>query len=81
MMTTHDVRTAIEKIDEEIIRLLAERSACFHEAQEEDPESLGAEFQADVVAHWDEAADEHGWNPVVSAKICKAVTELCRQPE
>ena len=81
MMATHDVQTAIQKLDEEIIRLLSERVSLYREGQEEDPDSMSAEHQADVMAHWDEAADEHGWSPAMAMKICRSITELCRQAE
>jgi chorismate mutase len=81
MIATHDVQTAIAKLDEEIIRLLAERVSLFREAQEEDPDSLTPEHQSEVVAQWDEAADEHGWSPAMTAKLCRAVTDLCKQVE
>ena len=76
---TGDVRDKIEKLDEEILRLLADRVALSQE--EDDPDVLGAEYQADVLAQWDASADEHGWNPGFTAKICRGVLELCKPLE
>ena len=78
---TGDVRDKIAQIDEELIQLLAERRALCQEAQEEDPDILGDEAQTDVHAQWDEAADEHGWNPPILARICKAIIDLCRSAD
>lgn len=78
---TGDVRDKIEKIDEEILRLLADRVSLCQEAHEEDAELLGPEYQADTIAHFDAAADEHGWNPAPATRVCRSILELCRPLE
>lgn len=81
MIATEDLTARLEKVDEEIIRLIAERVALCQEAAEEDPEALGGETWAEVHAHWDAAADEHGWNPSTTMKVVKPLNDLCRQGE
>ena len=81
MIVKHDVRQSISKIDEEIIRLLSERVSLTQEILEEDPDVLSAEYQTDVVAQWDEAADEHGWNPAHLAKICRGILDLSKHAD
>jgi chorismate mutase len=81
MKVAHDITQKIEKIDTEIIQLLAERVSLYQEASEEDPDALSIEQAADSQAQWDEAADEHGWNPAILMKICRGVLELCRQAD
>jgi chorismate mutase len=78
---THNIHDKIEKIDEEILRLLHDRASICQDAAEEDPELLGPEYQSDVVAQWDAAADEHGWNPAATMRVCRGVIDLCKPLE
>ncbi|MFA6523115.1 MAG: hypothetical protein WCS85_01995 [Candidatus Peribacteraceae bacterium] len=77
----HDVQDKIRMIDEELIRLLADRVALTQEMSEDDPEAISVEQQGDTVAFWDESADEHGWNPSILVRICRGILELCRQAD
>jgi chorismate mutase len=81
MTALHDAHHKIEKIDEEIIRLLSDRVTLCHDLLEEDSEALGAEYQADVLAQFDAAADEHGWSVVAAMKTCRGILEMCKQAE
>ncbi|MDD4319438.1 MAG: hypothetical protein PHW10_03900 [Candidatus Peribacteraceae bacterium] len=78
-MTT--IRDRLEKIDEDLLRLLGDRVSLCEEAQEDDPEFMGPESLGDMLAQWDAAADEHGWNPALTARLCKGVYELCKAAE
>ncbi|MEK7217979.1 MAG: hypothetical protein AAB728_00785 [Patescibacteria group bacterium] len=71
----------LEKLNAEAIEAVAAIVALSQEAAEEDPESVGGEFAAEVAAQWDAAADEHGWNPASAARVARGIVELCKQGE
>ena len=81
MPGAHDVRDRVEKIDEEIHRLLEDRRALCEEAWEEDPEFIGAEFEADVRSQWEAYADEREWKMGAAMRICGGIVDLCRKSE
>jgi len=77
MTVTHDIRDQIEKIDEQIVDLLAQRVTLMQESLE-DEEPLGPETDIDTIAQWEGMAEERDWNMTTMANICKWVLKLCR---
>ncbi len=81
MPVPSDLRGQIEKLDEQIITLLAERVTLCQKALEEDEAAFGAAEQAETLVQWEGAADEHGLNMSLMAAICKLVLRLCKSTE
>ena len=79
--SVQDIYGRLEKASAEAIDAVAALVALAHEAIEEDPESVGGDFAVEMMTQWDAAAEEHGWNPLATAKVARGITELCRQGE
>ncbi len=78
MTSSQDFHRKIDKLDEDIIRLLNERVTLCQETEDEDPEALGSDYQIDTLSHYEGAADEKGWSPVLMNRLCKAIVDLCK---
>jgi chorismate mutase len=78
MAISHDLRDQIDKIDQQMIDLIAERIELCQDASDEEDDIFGPEYQADVIAEWEEIADEKGWNITAMGKICRGLLELCK---
>jgi hypothetical protein len=70
MPVSHDIAEQLQKIDAQLVDLLAERVNFCRKALEEDEE-----------AFWDEEADGRGLNIGVMNQICKLVLKLCKAGE
>lgn len=78
MSVSHDVRDQIEKIDQQIVDLIAQRATLYQEAAEQDEEGMSADHDADTIAEWEGAADERGLNMTVMGNVCRGILKACR---
>lgn len=76
-MSSHDVHEQLQKIDSQLIELIAERMDLYRLALEEDEEGM-KDHISEATAEWEEAAEEKGWNANLMARVCKGVVDLCR---
>ncbi len=81
MPVPSDIVSQLSKIDEQIITLLAERVNVCRKAVEEDEQAFNAGAQTEIIAAWEEAADEHGLNMGVKHHLCKLIIKLCQVAE
>jgi chorismate mutase len=73
-----DLRDQLDKLDQQIIELLAERLDLVEEAQKNDEEGLSSSDVNDIVAEWEEIADEKAWNVPAMGRIARGVSDLCK---
>lgn len=78
MAVSHDLRSQLEKIDLQILDLLEQRVSLCQELLEEDEDAVTPEYQADMLAAWEEAADERGWSLGALMKVWKGIVDLCK---
>lgn len=78
MTASGDLRDHLEKIDRQIIELLGERIDACEEAAEEEEEGLSGESVVDMVAEWEEIADEKGWNVPAMGRIARGISDVCK---
>jgi chorismate mutase len=81
MAVSGNIGTHLTKIDEQLIALIAERVNACQKALEEDENAFDAAAQAELVATWEEAADEKGLNMTVMSHICKLLMKLSQAGE
>ncbi len=81
MPVPHDIQDQLQKIDEQLIDLLAERVNFCKRALEEDEEAFGSASQAETITYWEEEADARGLSLGGMNQLCKMVMKLCRNTE
>jgi hypothetical protein len=77
MAPVHTLQDRVQKIDQQMIDLAAERTTLCQQLIEEH-EEVAEEIAAETVGLWSDAADEHGWPMGVTAKIARGFIDLCR---
>lgn len=73
-----DIHDHLQKIDHQIIDLIAERMDLYRVAIEEDEEGINSDHLAESLAVWEETAEEKGWNAGLMGKVCRGIVDLCR---
>ena len=81
MAVSNNIGAQLSKIDEQIIDLLAERVNACQKALEEDEHAFDGAAQAEMIAAWEEAAEEQGLNMGMMNHICKSLIKLCQATE
>lgn len=78
-MSTHDIHQDIQKIDRQIVELIAERMDLYRLAIADDEEGVTtADHVSEALADWEEAAEEKGWNAGLMSKVCRGIVDLCK---
>ncbi len=78
MRVAYDVRSQLEKLDQQILDMLAERAALCRELRDEG-DGVRPEEELDVLANWEEGAADRGVDESAVSRVCKAVLLLCRR--
>lgn len=81
MPITQSLASQLHTIDRQIVELLAERVSISREALDEDSNVFSASTQNEIIADWEEMADEKGLNPGVVGLIGRAAMKLCKAQE
>ena len=81
MVTMTDTRLQLEKLDQQILRLLAERVQICVEARMRDEGLDSREVETDIVSIWIEAAVDMGLDEVMVEKIANLTVRLCREDD
>lgn len=76
MPTIVDIQTDVEKIDQQIIELLAQRAQLCADAG-----GMDADAESDTLSLWLDAAAEHDLDEGKMDRIAKLVVMLCRKTE
>lgn len=77
MAVRDDIRRQLQKIDEQIIGLLAERYGLCQDALEEDSDAFDAAALTEMVSDWENSADEQGLHMPTMSKLCRLCNQLC----
>ncbi len=77
MAVRDDIRRQLQKIDEQIISLLAERHGLCQDALEEDHEAFDAAALTEIISDWEGGADERGLHMPTMNKLCRLCNQLC----
>lgn len=81
MPIPQDIRHQLQKIDEQMIDLLSERTTLCQKALEEDEHAFEGAYQAETLTDWEAGADEKGLNLLVMTQLCKLTMKLSQHPE
>ena len=78
MPVSHNLREQLQKLDQQIVDLLAERVNLCQKALEEDEGAFDDATQTEFITEWEGMADEHGMHVSTVSAICKLAMKLCR---
>ncbi len=78
MPVSHSLREQLEKLDQQIVDLLAERVNLCQKALEEDEGVFDDATQAEFINEWEGMADEQGLHVPSVSGICRLVMKMSR---
>ena len=81
MITMTDTRLQLEKLDQQILKLLVERVQLCVEARTRDEGLDSREVETDIISTWIEEAVDQGLDEVIVEKIANLTVRLCREED
>ncbi len=81
MITMTESRLQVEKLDQQIFKLLEERMQLFEEARERDEGLDLRVVEVEIISNWVEEASDRGMDEMTVEKIATFVGRLCRSEE
>jgi chorismate mutase len=80
MVVLHDIRSQIEKTDQQILDLLEQRVSLWRSlAEEGEVEFPDREGESEAIAMWVEEAADRGLDEIAVERVCRTVLGLCRR--
>jgi len=81
MITMTDTRLQLEKLDQQILKLLAERVQLCVEARIRDEGLDSREVETEIISVWIEESVDLGLDEVIVEKIANLTVRLCREED
>jgi len=78
MTTITDSRLQLEKLDQQVIKLLAERMQFCAEARARDEGLDSRDVETEIISMWLEEAVDQGLDEVIVDRVANLVVRLCR---
>ncbi|MBU2213553.1 chorismate mutase [Patescibacteria group bacterium] len=81
MITMTDTRLQLEKLDQQILKLLVERVQLCVEARIRDEGLDSREVETEIISMWIEESVDLGLDEVIVEKIANMTVRLCREED
>ncbi|MBU0766961.1 chorismate mutase [Patescibacteria group bacterium] len=81
MITMTDTRLQSEKLDQQVLKLFAERVQLCREARAREEGINSREVETEIISMWIEESIDLGLDEVIVEKIANLVVRLCREED
>ncbi|MCF7844944.1 MAG: hypothetical protein K9M03_03915 [Kiritimatiellales bacterium] len=81
MITITDTRIQLEKLDQQVLKLLSERVQMCIEARAREEGIDSKDVETDIISMWIEESVDLGLDEAITEKIANLVVRLCREED